>query len=479
MKKLLVLLLACMMFTMAAGAAGIGSPDAPVKVTFLMKDVMPDEVDTMAAMEAVEKGMAKNGDYVDIQVLEAPAGKYIDVVPLAFRTGEINPDLIYFQGNTDMPVVNEGLLLDLTEMINNSQHLNKLLGEHSKMRLQHYPYLVWAAPASVSVPAIRKDVFAKSAKGEALLADPSVDNYLDFFRDLKASGLAKYAVSEDGSTGRLDSYFNHAFGVSATIQKDGDRYVYAMATDAEKAKLQFYATLYQEGLLDPDYITKTWDTMEQSFYEGETALITGRAGDVVQVYNTKVLSLYGEEGELKALPAAKGVGQAYRSIDVTKEERGIGISADASPEVQAAAFAILDFAASPEGRMIDLLGVEGTHYEVKDGVITFLPQKDAYWARFFPTIDGLPEGLSLSRPVMSAPAVESLALAKQYYAQDLNVILPEEMQPLYQAVRSVYNEYASDFVRGVRSFDDWDEYIQKFNAVGGDKLSEYLGTVIQ
>lgn len=478
MKKLLVLLLACLMLTTAASAAGIGSPDAPVKVTFLMKDVLPDEVDTMAAVEAVEKGMAAQGNYVDIEVLEAPSGKYIDVVPLAFRTGEINPDLIYFQGNTDMPVVNEGLLLNLTDYLKESKHLYELLGEHSKMRLENHPYLVWAAPASVSVPAIREDVFAKTTTGEALLADPSVENYLAFFRELKETGLATYAVSEDGSTGRLDSYFNHAFGVTSTIMKVDDKFIYAMASDAEKAKLEFYALLYKEGLLDPDYITKTWDTMEQSFYEGETAIITGRAGDVVQVYNTKVLSLYGEEGKLKPLPAAKGVNQAYRSIDVTKEERGIAINAESPKEVQDAAFAILDFAASPEGRMIDLLGVEGTHYELKDGVITFLPQRDAYWSRFFPTIDGLPEGLVLSRPVMSAPAVESLELAKQYYAKDINVILPEELQPLYQAVRSVYNEYASDFVRGVRSFEDWDEYVAKFNAVGGDKLSEYFATVI-
>lgn len=479
MKKLLALVLIALFFTSVAVAQGIGTPEAPVKVTFLMKDVMPDEIDTVAVMEAYEKGLAAQGIYVDIEVLEAPAGRYVDVVPLAFRTGEINPDMIYFQGNTDMPVVNEGLLLNLTDYIDNSEHLKGLLGEHSLMRLANHPYLVWAAPASVSVPAIRKDVFAKTSTGEALLADPTVDNYLAFFRELKESNLAKYAVGEDGSTGRLDSYFNHAFGVASTIMKVDDKYVYSMVTDAEKAKLEFYALLYKEGLLDPDYITKTWDTMEQSFYEGETAIITGRAGDVVQVYNTKVLSMYGEEGELRPLPAAKGEGQAFRSIDVTKEERGIAINADSPKEVQDAAFAILDFAASPEGRMIDLLGVEGTHYEVKDGVITFLPQKDAYWSRFFPTIDGLPEGLILSKPVMSAPAVESLAFAKQFYAQDVNVALTEELQPLYQAVQSVYNEYASDFIRGVRTFDDWDEYVTKFNSVGGDQLSAYFAETIK
>ena len=51
----------------------------------------------------IEKGMAAQGNYVDITILEAPAGTYVEVVPLAFRTGEINPDIIFFQGNTDTP----------------------------------------------------------------------------------------------------------------------------------------------------------------------------------------------------------------------------------------------------------------------------------------------------------------------------------------------------------------------------------------
>ena len=107
MKKFLALFLAMLLFTSVAAAQGIGTPEAPVKVTFLMKDVMPEEVDTVAVMGAYEKALAAQGTYVDIVVLEAPAGRYVDVVPLAFRTGEINPDMIYFQGNTDGPVVKQ------------------------------------------------------------------------------------------------------------------------------------------------------------------------------------------------------------------------------------------------------------------------------------------------------------------------------------------------------------------------------------
>ena len=99
MKKWLALLLAAMMLLgSTAAVAEIGTAEAPVPVSILIKDVAPDDADTIAVVEAIEKGMAAQGNYVDITILEAPAGKYIEVVPLAFRTGEINPDLIFFQG---------------------------------------------------------------------------------------------------------------------------------------------------------------------------------------------------------------------------------------------------------------------------------------------------------------------------------------------------------------------------------------------
>ncbi len=480
MKRILSLFLAGLtLAAFGAAAEGIGTPEAPVTVTYLCKDVLPDDADTPAVMEAVEKGMAAKGDYVDIVVLEAPAGKYIDVVPLAFRTGEINPDLIYFQGNTDKPVVAEGLLEDLTAYVENSAYVKGLLGGHSVARLKSHPYLLWLAPASVSVPAIRADLLARLSTADALFKDPTVDNYYSFFREIKDSGTAVYAAGGDGGLGRLDSYFNHAFGVVSTLMKLGDSYVYSMVTDQEKAKLQFYAKLYAEGLIDPDYLTMTWDTLEQSVYEGETATICGRAGDVVQVYDIKIQSLFGPEAALVPLPPAKGEGWAYISIDVTKEERGFAINKTADQKVKDACFAILDYMASPEGRMIDVLGAEGTHYTVgADGTVSFTDRWPSYWGRWFPTRNGLPEGLKLEKPVMTEAASKSLALAAQYYADDVNVPLPEELLPLLASVKSVYAEYAADFVRGVRGFGDWDEYVAKFNAVGGDQLSEYFATVL-
>lgn len=481
MKKWLALLLAAMMLLgSTAAVAEIGTAEAPVPVSILIKDVAPDDADTIAVVEAVEKGMAAQGNYVDITILEAPAGKYIEVVPLAFRTGEINPDLIFFQGNTDTPVIAEGLLEDLTPYVEASTNVKAVLGEHSKARLASSPYLLWLAPAKFSAPVMRADFLDKAPSKDAFLADPTPEAYAQLLKDLMDAGVVKYGTTVDGGLARLDSIFNHAFGVTGTLmqQEDGS-YVYSMVTEQEKNKLAFYAQLYKDGILDADYITKAWDTMEQAFYEGDCALIAGTAGDVIQVYNTKMVQTMGEAAELVALPPAKGVGQAYASIDVTKEERGFAINATIEQNVKDAAFAILEYMASPEGRMIDKLGVEGKHYTVNDGVVTFTEDWGSYWARFFPTVDGLPADLKLATPVLSTPAQDSLTLGAQFYANDVNVIIPEDLQPQLAAVKSIYTEYANEIVRGVRPVEDFAEMVEKFNAAGGEQLNEYINSVLK
>ena len=81
-----------------SGEAGtIGSPDAPVDVKIIIKDVFPDEEDVQLLAENINEKMAENGQYVNVIFLDPPAGEYPTALPLAVMNGEIDADLIYFQ----------------------------------------------------------------------------------------------------------------------------------------------------------------------------------------------------------------------------------------------------------------------------------------------------------------------------------------------------------------------------------------------
>lgn len=451
-----------------------GTPDHPVKVTYLCKDVNPGDEGVPALVKAIEEGMAKEGKYIDLEVLEAPAGSYKSVVPIAFRTGQISPDLIYFQGG-DQEIAQEGMLVDLTDYVASSANVQSVLEPHNKAAMANYPYLIWLAPARVQIPVMRSDWFASLDSSEALLANPTVENYLALFREMKAKKLCKWPITTDGGILKLDSVFNHAFGVSATMVKENGKWVYSKATEAEKNKLAFYATLYREGLLDKEYVTKQWDTMEQAFYEGTAGFVSGTAGAVVNIYNNKMMQTQGKQAELIVLPPAKGVGQAYQSIDVSKESRGFGINADS--KVKDAAWAVLDYMAGPEGRILDKLGIEGVNFKVENGKYVLTDRFTEWWARFWDTLNGLDTSKVVGE-VMTRSGLDSLAAASKYYAADTNILLPEDLLPLKDAMDKLYTEYSTDIIRGTRDISSFDEFVKKWNEAGGEKISEYAATIL-
>ncbi len=449
----------------------IGSPDAPVTVKIVVKDVFPDEEDVINLCAAINEKMAAQGNYVDVQFVEPPASGYASAMPLAVMNGEVDADIIYFQGG-DKPVADQGLLEDLTPYIAGSENVKSLMDESNVAKMESYPYLLWLAPPRVSTPVVRTDWLEGVASYETLVADPTPENYLTFFKELKEVNGAKHAFCCYADIGNLDAFFNHAFGVTGTCLQENGEWIFSKASQAEKAKLEFYAKLYAEGLLDPDYLTLTWDVVEQRFYDGDAAIIAGTAGGVVQVYDQKMLSLYGDSAALTVLPPAKGVSQSYRSIDTTKESRGLAINVDS--EVKDAAWAVLDFMASPEGRILDKVGLEGIHYNIEGDKIVFTDKFAGWGARFWDTTNNFNPTPALAAPVLTPAAQDSLDKVNEYMVMDHNLLIPEELTPQWDAMNQLYNEYAADIVRGIKPIDAFDEFVAKWYENGGNDFHDLL-----
>lgn len=450
----------------------IGTADAPVTVKVMVKDVFPSEEDVQKLQAVISEKMAAHGQYVNVEFAEPPASGYKTAVPLAMMNGEVDADLVYFQGG-DQALAAQGLLEDLTSYIEGSTYVKNLMEETNVEKLANYPYLLWLAPPRVSTPGIRTDLAEQTESFAALMEDPTIDNYYAFMKELKEKGLCTYALTADGDTSRFDSIFNHAFGVTGTCVQENGQWIFAKASQAEKAKLEFYAKLYAEGLMDPDYLTNTWDVMEQRWYEGTAAIVAGTAGATVQVYDTKMQSVHGEQATLTILPPAKGESQSYTSIDVTKESRGFAINADS--ENKDAAWAVLEFMASPEGRILDKVGIEGEQYTVEDNKIVFTDKFSGWWARFWDTTYKFePENPSLTEPVLTPAASQSLDMVNQYAIADHGILIPDEMSPQWDAMKNLYNEYASDIIRGVKSIDSFDQFVEEWNNAGGNDFAPLL-----
>ncbi|PLR67577.1 MULTISPECIES: extracellular solute-binding protein [Bacillaceae] len=479
MKKIMLVMIASL-FAFSAGCSEKTettekNKDGSTTIRIVMKDENPSNPASVAYFDALEKGLKADEKLnVNFELVEMPQGNYAEKLNLLLLSGDI-PDIIYFQGG-DQQIADQDLLEDLTPHIEKSKYLKHSLEPWNKKRLENYPFLLWVKPLSQKTPVIRGDWFEKMETSEALAADPTIENYYNFFKELKTNppggtGKPGYAFTAAGDLEELNAIFNMSFGITSSWLNNDSKFEYYKVSNQEKEKLAFYQKLYKEGLLDPAYITKEWDTKEKAFYDGEAGVIVGTAGKVVDIYNGKMMQTNGDHTGVKVLPPAKGEGQGFGVTDITKESRGVALSSQS--EKKELAFKILDYLASPKGQMIDRLGFEGEHYKVTDGQIDLTnTYYDQWFARFWEPSEFEPEK-PLKKPLLGEAAEESLRLVSEFYQEDNLFILPEEYIANWDAMENLYKEYATDIITGKRPIDDFEAFVKEWNAAGGKEITEY------
>lgn len=447
-----------------------------IKVVF--KDDGPSNPEAVKFYDALEVALKEAKDLnVSFELVEVAQGDYAEKLNLLLYSGEI-PDLIYFQGG-DEQIANQGLLEDLTPYIEKSENLKGILQPHNVTRLANYPYLVWVKNIDTKVPVVRTDFLEQTTAGQALLQEPTVDNYTTFFEELVAKGLVQNGVTVAGDIAELDFIFNSAFGVTQTWLEQDGQYVYKKVSEAEKNKLAYYNELYTKGLLDNQYLTKAWDTKEDAFYNNVTGVIVGTNGKVVDFYNSRQQQVNGEAAALTVLPPAKGESQGYTATSVTKETRGLAISSQ-SPNKDLV-FEILDFLASQEGLKFDALGYEGTHYTLEGDTVKLTDDYYANWyARYWePANADFGVAISEETPLLSEAGTKSTQAATTFYSEDNNFPIPTDMISQWDAMENLYKEYAADIITGKKPIDSFEEFVTEWNAAGGEQLTQYANENIK
>lgn len=479
MKKLLTFILIIVLSMVVLTACGSNTDknndessknDGSITLKVAYKDDGPSNDVAVKYYEELSKLLKEHKDLdITFDLVEVAQGDYSEKLSLLLNSGEI-PDIIYFQGG-DQQIVNQDLLEDLTPYIEKSDYINEILGEHNKERLKNYPYLLWIKNVDYKTPVVRTDFYEK-VNGEELLKDPSIEAYKEFFKKIVEENGTDNAITVAGDINELNNIFDMAFGISESWMEEDGELVYKKVSEKEKNKLAFYHELFEEGLLDNSFLTKQWDTKEDAFYNGESAVILGTNGKVIDFYNSRVKEINGNEAELTVLPPAKGEEQGYGATDITKESRGLAISTISEHKEEA--FAVLDFLASPEGQLLDRFGFEGVHYNLDGEEITLTDDFYADWyARYWEPVEyNIPYTVNEETPTLSEPGLKSAESAVAYYSEDNNFIIPEELSTKWDAMENLYNEFASDVITGKKSIDQFDDFVKEWNNAGGTELTE-------
>lgn len=467
----------------SAQAINMGTAESPVVLTMVAKDMPKNDPVTIQYFETIEKGMAEKEMYAKIDLVEIQEGTYADSVSLLLQSGQI-PDIIYFQGGDYQFGVTQGILEDLTPYIEKSEYVKDALEPHSVKCLENYPYLLWIAPTRSKVPVVRKDWFEGMETSAALMENPTPENYYQFFKEIQQKYTNKYAFTVQGATDGLlevDMFLGQAFSDGMSWVKDASgKYTYSKISDAELARLEYYAKLYKEKLLDNEYLSKKYDAKEKAMYTGEVGVIVATQGTVASKYNNKSITQNGEAGELMVLPPAKGEESwSFTPTDVSKESRGWAIGA--TSQNKELAFKFFDFMASPEGQTIDKLGFEGEHYNIVNDKIVLTENIAAWYPRVHESIAVFEPILPIdeSTPYMTQITKDSYDMVAKYSSNDNAFLIPDELVTDWDAATAVYKEFAADMISGKKTAADWNEFVETWKSMGGQAVIDYANTVLK
>lgn len=442
--------------------------DDIITLTLLEKDFMPSNPDDLEYIDEINSALSENGIKAKLELVQLPQGSYSEKIDELIADGNI-PDIIWFRDGIDKKYAEQGMLVNLTDYINDSKVLGKAMEEYNKSRIDSYPYLLRIRYNTPKLAVVRKDWLDE-------LELPIPKTVQDYYTVLSAFANSDfdhngekdtYGVTVTGDTDRLDDIFNAAFSMPTTwIKDETGKYIYSKVSWCEKEKLAFYRKLVEEKILDPDYAVTKWDSMEEKLYTGKVGMIIGSAGKVVEIYNTKLRNAGIETDLIPLDPPIGNSGNGLASVDVTREDKGFAISNQC--EHKDLAFRVLEFMASDEGQLLDRLGIEGRDYTIDGyGNITRTKKGEEWYARFF----DVPSWES-PVPLLSDIAQESLDIASRYYTEDINFEIPKEYSTNWDEMTGLYKEYSYKIINGEIGIEKFDEFVEKWYKAGGEEITE-------
>lgn len=365
----------------ATNGSSSGDETAPATFTFFGADANPNwsnMQDDVGKEITKQTGVTLNAEFA----MSDPSQR----LALIAASGDY-PDLISPKGDLDK-LIDAGAMLDLTDLIEeHAPNLKKLFGDEMKrLRYSNDDPSIYVIPTYSAIDGVNFVAgggFQLQHRAVKEAGYPEIKTLQDYENVIR-NYLEKHPTDENGNPniGMTLNADDWHIQITVTNQAaettgksgDGEYYIdpetyeasYHFRTEGEKEYFQWLNHMYNTGLLDKESFVQKNDQYLSKVASGRVIGLT----DVDWGY---------ADGE-KALKAAGKNDQTYGHYSVMlsdqyKDNRyqstgfmagwGVGITVDCEDPVRAIKF--LDYLASEEAQVLNNWGIEGKHYEVKDG----------------------------------------------------------------------------------------------------------------
>lgn len=454
----------------------------------------------------------KMGRELDIKWEYINMNDYKEKQKVILAGGDLPDILTFFQlPNSDiMKYGEQGLLEELTQNLDKLPNYKQIVeaDEYAPSKIYSEDGKSYAFYNAQYIPDGNQGILAAGAVRMDLLRECGINEVPATLDELYEAGKAlkekypeKYPMIIHEEWQQIENTVATAYHTNTGRYYNGKQYVYGPLEDNYKKTLMYMSKLYKEGLISPDYITHTSEQGQATVANGEAMIIPsiwdGYVANWVKQYPDQEWVLIPNISEKKG-------DHSWEFYSGKSSEWSLNptysVAVSSKSKVKDEMLQLMDIQYSPE--IIELLtwGVEGETFEVKaDGTKEFVqkyiddtellvgighPTSGKNRSGIFPQ----PQNFYISNREFTYPGrvfdgkeiVESRTY--DYVVENANesntspiydVIAPvlsadenEEYASVMTAVETYVKEQKIKFIKGERSFDEWDKYIQEVNKIG-------------
>lgn len=312
---------------------------------------------------------------IDLEIIQPPHNQYNEKLRLAFAAGEI-PDVVEVAEVHYVNYSSEGAFVDLEPFIKKSEICKKIDPKNFESvrvggKIYGYPKEKGDGPVTY----VRKDWLDK-------LGMKAPKDWSEYYKLMKAFTLNDpdqngkndtYGMTAPGPTGDneisfANNYYRDIYqDANPEFEKVDGKWRDGFSQPSIKPALERFRQVYQEKLIDPEIFTNKTSTCREKFQSGKAGFFTYWYGLWMTKLERDLRKNLGDKVSIISIPAIKGSYYQARVPGVLAIPVG-----NKNPEGVFTYF--LDYSHDGgQGQMLFVHGVEGVHWEKKNGEYVKLP----------------------------------------------------------------------------------------------------------
>lgn len=460
--------------------------DTPTTLTWMLVSDNPNLADSMVVKE-IEK---RTGIKLDIQAYSSQTFK--DKLKVVVASGKL-PDIFHGQTQAEINKMGgQGALTPINSYLNQLPNFKKLyvdtadnnwvMKSWSDEKNNMYSWPIYGLNRDVNHGFLyRKDIFDKINIKEWT----NTDEFYAALKQLKAAYPQSYPYASKTKENIFrDWAYGWGIGGSgspAYYDEKAKTWKLAFTSPEFKNMIDFMKKLYDEGLMDPEFVTDTdasWTakmtTNNKSFvtfdWIGRLDAFANQVKSQIPEYNLRYGNPVGPTGNIRSLPKISNF--------------GIVVPNGKNKEI---ALKLLDYLTSPSGSSLVTMGIEGQTFTLTDGKPVYPELKDvanvdikALESKYGMWLEGMylrPDKRSVYYKFTEKEqeAQDKILKAKKFEAADPELKFTDEetktLAELRVAIDKAANEFSTKYVMK-KEFGEaqWTEWLQTAEKLGSKKF---------